>query len=433
MAEHSTFSASAADRWLACPGSIVMSAGKPDSTSIHAATGTVAHELLEESLKDPAWRLGLVVGNVWERDGYTIPITPEMTEAVETALGHIHEMTTGADIVWSERRVNYARWLGVPREQAFGTSDLVAIWVDRREVLIGDYKHGAGVEVDAMENVQMMLYAGGVLCELDDLGIEVDTVRLAIFQPRVRNAPSEWSMTRAELEAWLTGRARSGAASVLNAQGGFPDASEGALHPEWADTFLRAGDHCRWCKAKATCPKLREVVTAAVDPFGSPLATPEEFKALVPEILTGSDRHDVAWLAAALSKVDMIEDWCKAIRAESERRMLAGEDVPGWKLVQGKRGPRQWSDPAAAEEMLRKTFRLPIEQAYDLKLISPMTAEKLTKGDKPVIGERQWKKVIPLIVQSEGKPHVAPVEDPRPALTITPVRDEFVAADNPLV
>ena len=50
MAAHSTFSASAASRWLACPGSIVLSHGLPDSSSKYSAAGTVAHGLLEAYL-----------------------------------------------------------------------------------------------------------------------------------------------------------------------------------------------------------------------------------------------------------------------------------------------------------------------------------------------------------------------------------------------
>lgn len=46
-----------------------------------------------------------------------------------------------------------------------------------------DYKHGKGVEVSAVENPQMMLYALGAL-ELFDGIYDIDTVRMTIFQPR---------------------------------------------------------------------------------------------------------------------------------------------------------------------------------------------------------------------------------------------------------
>ena len=57
----------------------------------------------------------------------------------------------------------------------------------------------------------------------------------------------------------------------------------------------------------------------------------------------------------------------------------------------------------------------------------------LKLGDKTVdlsvkagtIGPRQWGKLQEVITQSEGKPHVAPLSDSRPALEIKPVADDF--------
>lgn len=68
-------------------------------------------------------------------------------------------------------------------------------------------------------------------------------------------------------------------------------------------------------------------------------------------------------------------------------------------------------------------MRLKEAEMYDFKLISPTTAEKLHKAG--TIGPRQWPKVQALITQSEGKPHVAPESDSRPALVVTPVVDDF--------
>lgn len=58
---------------------------------------------------------------------------------------------------------------------------------------------------------------------------------------------------------------------------------------------------------------------------------------------------------------------------------------------------------------------------YDLKLISPTSAEKLKKVG--VIGPKQWTKVAALITRAVGKPSVAPENDKRPALA--PVADQF--------
>ncbi len=98
--------------------------------------------------------------------------------------------------------------------------------------------------------------------------------------------------------------------------------------------------------------------------------------------------------------------------------------------MQGKRGNRQWNNADEAEQML-KTMRLKVEEMYDLKLISPTSAEKLTKAadeaGKPVIGPRQWPKLAAMIGQKDGQPTIAPISDKRPALEIKPVADEFAA------
>jgi hypothetical protein len=273
-----------------------------------------------------------------------------------------------------------------------------------------------------MHNEQIMLYAGGKLLEMEALGIDIETVRLVIHQPRVRQAPSEWSLPRQALVHWLTSTARSGATSVLAAK-----QTHGTS--KWDETFLRSGDQCRWCRAKATCPALRNEVSIEV--HGVAAASPDEFADFVTATPNAALPSDANWLAACLSKVDLIEDWCKAVRAESLRRLSNGEPVPGYKLVPGKRGARQWADPAEAEKVLREQFRLPVEKAYDLKLISPTTAEKLAKaGD---IGPRQWPKLQPLIVQKDGAPSVAPASDLRPAITVQPVAEAFEVQAGDLV
>jgi hypothetical protein len=182
------------------------------------------------------------------------------------------------------------------------------------------------------------------------------------------------------------------------------------------------------------------VVPKAVDfdegepagPTGGPFPAHFTVKkpSIVPAIAQATDQlpglPDVH-LAVCMDAVDLIEGWCKATRAEVERRLLAGAAVPGWKLVQGKQGNRTWADPVEAEATLKK-FRLKVEEMYDLTLISPTSAEKLAVQEvdgKPLIGPRQWKSLQEQIRRSDGKPSVAPAADKRPALTITAVADDF--------
>jgi hypothetical protein len=48
---HATLSPSSAVRWMACPGSVALTAGMPDHGSDHAAEGTVAHEVAQRCLQ----------------------------------------------------------------------------------------------------------------------------------------------------------------------------------------------------------------------------------------------------------------------------------------------------------------------------------------------------------------------------------------------
>jgi hypothetical protein len=152
-------------------------------------------------------------------------------------------------------------------------------------------------------------------------------------------------------------------------------------------------------------------------------ATIADFADLVPKKVDMlSEEQYLSW---AMSNVRLVEDWCSAVKAEVERRLLAGKTVEGFKLVEGRRGPRKWADDVEAEKVF-KSFRLRQDEMYDMKLISPTTAEKLLKGNP-----KRWGKVEDLITQSDGKPSVAPVSDKRPALTVASVADDFAGLEKP--
>jgi hypothetical protein len=179
---------------------------------------------------------------------------------------------------------------------------------------------------------------------------------------------------------------------------------------------------CKYCKAKAIsgalCPALTQHVMAVVtDDFVDLDAD------IAPQIAHAAERtSDDVTLGRLLAAVPIVEIWCKAVRAQVEAQLFAGATVPGWKLVQGKRGNRQWKDEAEAETTL-KTMRLKVEEMYDMKVISPTTVEKIfgAKGSAPSV--KRWNKLQDLIVQKDGSPSVAPESDKRPALVINPVSD----------
>jgi hypothetical protein len=424
---HSYWSASKFESIMLCPGKIVLEAGAPDNTNAYAAEGTAAHQVLTWALQEerPA---SAYIGRLihlndagkpcaFEAATYTFEVGPEMAEHVQVCIDYCNDLRGDDGAVFADIRVNYSSYLDVAEDTAWGTADVII--ARGEELIVVDFKFGRGVEVDAEKNPQMSLYALGALQAYQGLVADFTRVRMAISQPRVKKSPSEWDCTVEELEAWGRSTARSAVATCVNAKRTAAEDSE----QRWAELFLRPAEKaCKFCKAKATCPALRDEVSATVGDMTA--ASPDDFADLTAQETAPADTgipHE-AWLAACLTKVDLIEDWCKSIRAEAERRLLAGDNVPGWKLVQGKRGARQWADAKAAEETL-KGMRVKTEEMYDLKLISPTSAEKLHKAG--TIGPRQWPKLQGLITQSEGKPHVCPSTDPRPALDVRPVSDDF--------
>ncbi|AQW29104.1 DUF2800 domain-containing protein [Ralstonia syzygii subsp. celebesensis] len=418
MSAHAKFSPSSAHRWMACPGSLVLEAGVPDESSDFADEGTAAHFLASESLEqgvDAAHFLGRTIlvaregGADWLSEGWVpgngakpFVVDGEMAGHVQTYLDTVRQFAEGHELL-VEQRVEFSDYIGVPEQ--FGTSDAVILADD--EIQAHDLKYGRGVKVDAEHNPQLMLYALGALNEFGMVG-DFKRVRIVVHQPRLDHV-SEWDCSVEELLAFAEeakGRA-SWATNCIN------------LGLDEEEDLVPGEKQCRFCKAKASCPKLTQhVLDTVADDFV------DTTQPIVPQLGFSGDQveHDGEKLGNLLSAVNLIEGWCKAIRSKAESELLAGRAVLGWKLVEGRRGARKWSSEEDAEATL-KSMRVKHEQMYDYSLISPTTAEKLAKAE--VIGKRQWPKLQALITQAEGRPSVAPESDKRPALVVTAVDSEF--------
>lgn len=372
---HARLSPSSAERWMTCPGSVNLCKDMPDSSSAFADEGSAAHALAETLLRGgkPAAEL------VGLKDPATgIEWTAEMLADVMPYVNNVAALAgylNGTLLI--EQKLPIGQFTGERKDDgtwAKGTADAVILAGD--ELVIADLKFGRGVVVEAENNKQLMLYALAAHQEFEMVS-EFKRVRLIISQPRLHSW-SEWSISVEDLLAF--GK----------------EVELAALACDKPDAPLRPSEKgCKFCKAKATCPALRSMAESAFD-----------------DIVPVTADEDT--LAGAMAKVKLVEDWCKAVRAETEKRLLAGVPVAGFKLVQGKMGNRKWANVDDAEALL-KAMKLKVDERYEMTLISPTTAEKLVGT---VLSPKQWNRVVPLITRTEGSPTVVPESDKRPAIAV---------------
>lgn len=359
---HALLSASSAHRWLNCPPSAVAAAGYKDEGSEFAAEGTIAHEVAE------AVASGKHLPENEARDGIADSVTSEMVEHAKAYRDYIQEHIKDDNaVVLLEQRVDYSAW--VP--DGFGTCDCIIIQGDTLTII--DYKYGVGVPVSAVDNPQMRLYALGAL---NDFGFayDVEKVETHIFQPRINNI-SDDQLTAAELLAWGEKVVKPIAEKAAKGKGKY-----------------EPGEHCKFCPHAGRCRTLTKTCTEYVETHSLRVAVP----VLAP--------HEVA---EVLAMEPLVALWLKRVKAQALNSMLDGQEIPGYKLVEGKLGNRKWTDELQVAEAL-KAAGYSQEDYTETKLLSPAAMDK-------ALGKKKAAELLAdLVERAAGAPTIAEANDKRP-------------------
>lgn len=426
-AEHAKLSPSSSKKWFACPGSLTLERDIPSTPSTHSDDGTAMHWVAAECLRvglDAFSYVGeqIPVNNKNEAER-TVEFTAEMADLTQGYVDTVRKLAEGKTLM-VEQRVEFSEFVGVPDQ--FGTADVILR--DDDELMLIDLKTGhRPVLVD--ENSQLMIYALGALKKLfDDSGLivlpvdyfahardvmGVKTIRLAIYQPKVAGM-TEWTCTLDELQAFAQ-KLRDKAQTTIGAEQAF----ETMPREEWERIYLNPepnDEDCAFCRAMPTCPSVRRQIEKTV---GADFQTIDELKSL-PHSDVAEAQYTEDVLAQCMRIAPLVEDFFKSVRAEVERRLLAGQQVPGFGLELGRKGPRQWTDEAAVTALMRSKFRMTLVDVFNMKLKTPTAVEKLASPTKakdengnvvsidPVIGKRQWKQLEAFVTQNDPKPSVKP-------------------------
>ena len=219
---HSILGPSSSERWMNCPGSVLVPGSAPQTE--YAASGTASHELskwVRETGKPASeWKgTTLVVGD------FSFKVGKPTIESVQYFVDDCSKIP-GAPLI--EEMVYYTDV--VPG--GFGTLDdgRLEDWL----CTVTDFKDGTGVKVFAKMNSQLLLYAYGVYLKYGWL-YEFDRIRVRICQPRLRHY-EEFEISLGHLLQWVFDVVRPAAKLAMT-----PGAP------------IVAGSWCKFCKIRNTC------------------------------------------------------------------------------------------------------------------------------------------------------------------------------------
>lgn len=372
---HFKYAASAAHRWMECGKSVELSEGVEDRPGRYAERGTRLHEVAYRRL----------VGEI--PDGHAAADDAEGEAIVREYVDYVRSRS-GVDFCEVKTEV-------VP-DLCGGTADAV-VYDSRGGVLeVVDLKTGSGVKVFAKENLQLAIYALGVLRKYVSV-IDPREVKLTIVQPALGHVDT-WKVETLYLATWGE-KIRHRVANLEAGRGVDFAPSEGA---------------CRWCPARSTCPALQERAQAAAREAFGVVNDPDDPN---PRPLNTFNVRDLA-LADKFELVPLVRAWAKAVEDEATRALLEGEDVPGFKVVEGRKGNRTWSDQKGARRYLEDQGLDEVEIYTEPKMVSPAQAERVLKAHSQEASEfRERKSGLAGFVAGgrPGAPTVVREDDPRPA------------------
>jgi hypothetical protein len=252
------------------------------------------------------------------------------------------------------------------------------------------------VRVDAYLNPQMTYYALGVLRGLASVFL-IERVVIMIHQPRIDNW-DRWETTPGELVALGRHHKRLLSRCLLPNPPYHPDAKA-----------------CKFCKAATQCKaRVEHVHRLAAGLFDDLDEDIVEFETPWPVELPKAELMTVEQLITVRRHSPLVTSFLKAVNDRLLHMLIHSEDVPNLKLVEGKSN-RRYRDKLAERQAAAYLLAhgADIGSVIKTETVSPSQAVRLLpKEARKEFGDA-------FVVKPPGRPTVAPIDDRRPAYTLT--------------
>jgi hypothetical protein len=371
LVRHSRLGASKSYIWLNCAGSVALVATLPKMPDTpYSLEGRAAHKLGELCLSldhEPDDFVGRFVLGV--------EVTPDMAEAVLVYVELFRSLLTRQCEFFLEQQFDLAKL----DPEFFGRNDSAVYDPETRTLYVIDYKHGAGIIVEALRNPQMMYYGLGALLLLLAAGKVVEKVVLCVVQPRAAHPDGPVRKYETDpLELIEFGLELQAGANLVRSE-----------NPPFVP-----GPWCGECHGAGACDALHG---RAVD-FVSICATPP-------------DRLNPAELAERLQLADVVGAFTRNIKKFAFIEAQRGRPPLDYKLVETQ-GRVTWNDPERAMSDALRYFPDDVCESDLFKKI-PITPRQFAKkvgehADPFVAKYAKRRKNISLVPLSDGREEVKP-------------------------
>lgn len=378
MKKHSLLSASGSSRWLNCTPSAMLESKYVSKASSFADEGTHAHAIAELLTK---WYLGMITKQKFNATLKQLKTGDYYTDAM---LDHCDSFATNVVERFNDHKVQDQNAMIVIEDEldlskyipeGLGTTDVTII--SKKVVEVIDFKFGKGVPVYAEENKQMMLYGLGALEKYGLSFDEIEDVSMTIFQPRIDNY-SNWQIPAEQLEIWAQTELIPKAQLAFTGQGEFI-----------------AGDHCLFCKAKATCRANADYqLQLARHDFAQPI------------LLGDLDVSDL------MKRRKAFIDWIDSVYEYAlDQAINHGKKWPGFKVVEGRSNRKYIDEEKVVKQLKKKGFDPELFFTKKLFGITAMEAE---------LGKAEFNTIFSdLVIKPQGAPTLVPLVDKRPEFNST--------------